>query len=112
MGEWCSALHWRYAQGYIRGAASSETWWPSNYLAFLSEAIVDVYASSHWSGESNFEGFEIVQTYRDHYRALPVARRGPKAWLYKYGFRPVYNMFPKSVAKRFAYKYSVVAVKT
>ena len=62
--------------------------------------------------ETMFEGFEIVETHLDHYRALPVARRGPKAWLYKYGFRPVYNMLPESVAKRFAYKYSVIAVKT
>ncbi len=61
--------------------------------------------------EAMFEGFEIVETYRDHHRALPVARRGPKAWLYQYGFRPIYNLLPKSVAKRFAYKYSVIAVK-
>jgi hypothetical protein len=62
--------------------------------------------------ETMFEGFEIVETHLDHHRALPVARRGRKAWLYKYGFRPVYNMLPESVAKRFAYKYSVIAVKT
>jgi len=62
--------------------------------------------------ESMFDGFEIAETYRDHYRALPIARRGPKAQLYKYGFRPVYNLLPESLAKRFAYKYSVIAVKS
>jgi hypothetical protein len=58
-----------------------------------------------------FEGFEIVATYRDHYRALPVARTGPKAALYRYGFKPVYNLLPEILAKKLAYKYSVTAVK-
>lgn len=61
--------------------------------------------------ESMFEGFEIVATYRDHYRALPVARTGPKAALYRYGFKPVYNLLPEILAKKLAYKYSVTAVK-
>jgi ubiquinone/menaquinone biosynthesis C-methylase UbiE len=61
--------------------------------------------------ESMFEGFEIVETHRDHYRALPVARYGLKATLYKFGFMPVYNLLPRSLAERFAYKYSVTAVK-
>jgi ubiquinone/menaquinone biosynthesis C-methylase UbiE len=61
--------------------------------------------------EAMFEGFEIVETHRDHYRALPVARYGFKAWLYKYCFQPVYNCLPESIAKKFAYKYSVTAVK-
>lgn len=61
--------------------------------------------------ESMFEGFEITETYRDHYRALPVARHGLKAGLYKCGFQPVYNMLPESIAKKLAYKYSVAALK-
>lgn len=61
--------------------------------------------------ESMFEGFEIVETHRDHYRALPIARWGLKAALYTYGFMPVYNLLPRSIAERFAYKYSVTAVK-
>jgi ubiquinone/menaquinone biosynthesis C-methylase UbiE len=61
--------------------------------------------------ESMFEGFEIVATYRDHYRALPVARTGLKAALYRYGFKPVYNALPEALAKKLAYKYSVTAVK-
>lgn len=61
--------------------------------------------------ESMFDGFKIVETHHDHYRALPIARTGIKACLYKYGFKPVYNMLPESLAKRLAYKYSVIATK-
>jgi len=61
--------------------------------------------------EAMFEGFEIVATYRDHYRALPVARTGLKAALYHYGFKPLYNLIPESWSKKLAYKYSVTAVK-
>lgn len=58
-----------------------------------------------------FEGFEIIEAVQEHYRALPVRRSGLKAALYTYGFKPVYNRIPELVAKRFAYKYSVTAVK-
>jgi 2-polyprenyl-3-methyl-5-hydroxy-6-metoxy-1,4-benzoquinol methylase len=58
-----------------------------------------------------FDGFQIEETHRDHYRCLPVARTGVKAALYTYGFRPVYNLLPSTVAQRLAYKFSVVAVK-
>ncbi len=59
-----------------------------------------------------FEGFEIVETSREHHRALPVRRSGLKAALYRSAFRPVYNLLPEPIAKRFAYKFSVVAVRT
>lgn len=58
-----------------------------------------------------FEDFEIESVSRDHYRALPIAKRGWKATLYRWGFRPTYNLLPASVARRFAYKFSVIAVK-
>ncbi|HUM70563.1 MAG TPA: class I SAM-dependent methyltransferase [Chloroflexota bacterium] len=58
-----------------------------------------------------FKGCEIVEAVPEHYRALPVRRDGVKAALYKYGFRPVYNLLPESLAKRYAYKLSVTAVK-
>jgi ubiquinone/menaquinone biosynthesis C-methylase UbiE len=58
-----------------------------------------------------FAGFEIVEAVQEHYRALPVRRSGPKAFLYAYGFKPIYNLIPEPIAKRFAYKYSVTAVK-
>ena len=58
-----------------------------------------------------FAGFEIVEAVQDHYRALPVRRDGLKAALYKYGFKPVYNLIPEPLAKRFAYKLSVTATK-
>jgi ubiquinone/menaquinone biosynthesis C-methylase UbiE len=58
-----------------------------------------------------FEGFEILEAAQEHYRALPVSRRGLKATLYKYGFRPIYNLIPEPLAKRLAYKFSVTAVK-
>jgi ubiquinone/menaquinone biosynthesis C-methylase UbiE len=58
-----------------------------------------------------FEGFEVVEAVQEHYRALPVARKGLKATLYRWGFKPVYNLMPEPLAKRLAYKYSVTAVK-
>ena len=58
-----------------------------------------------------FEGFEIVEAMQEHYRALPVHRFGLKAALYKYGFKPVYNLLPEGLARRFAYKFSVTGVK-
>jgi ubiquinone/menaquinone biosynthesis C-methylase UbiE len=61
--------------------------------------------------ERMFEGFEIVETAREHYRALPVCRFGFKAFLYKTIFKPAYNLLPRMVAEPLAYKYSIVAVK-
>lgn len=58
-----------------------------------------------------FKGFEIVAAVREHYRALPVRRDGLKAALYSYGFRPLYNLLPAAIARRYAYKLSVTAVK-
>jgi SAM-dependent methyltransferase len=58
-----------------------------------------------------FEGFDIEEAVQDHYRALPIARRGWKAALYTHGFRPVYNRLPEPLAKKLAYKYSVIARK-
>jgi ubiquinone/menaquinone biosynthesis C-methylase UbiE len=58
-----------------------------------------------------FEGFVIVEAVQEHYRALPVCRSGLKATLYKYGFKPVYNLIPEPIAMRLAYKYSVTAIK-
>lgn len=61
--------------------------------------------------EAMFAGFEIIEAAQEHYRALPVCRNGLKAGLYTYGFKPIYNLIPKSIAKQFAYKFSVTAVK-
>lgn len=58
-----------------------------------------------------FAGFQIVEAAQEHYRALPVRRDGLKAGFYKYGFMPIYNLIPMSLAKRYAYKFSVTAVK-
>jgi ubiquinone/menaquinone biosynthesis C-methylase UbiE len=58
-----------------------------------------------------FQDFEVVATAREHYRALPAARYGVKGALYKWGFRPVYNLLPRPLAERFAYKFSVTAIK-
>jgi ubiquinone/menaquinone biosynthesis C-methylase UbiE len=58
-----------------------------------------------------FDRFQVVEVAREHYRALPVARRGSKAALYRHLFRPVYNSLPLPLAKALAYKLSVVAVK-
>lgn len=59
-----------------------------------------------------FEGFRIEETAREHYRVLPAMRSGLKAFLYHRLFRPVYNLVPAPIARRFAYKFSVTAVKT
>jgi ubiquinone/menaquinone biosynthesis C-methylase UbiE len=61
--------------------------------------------------ESMFEGFRIVETAREHHRALPVCRRGVKKLLYDWGFKPVYNLLPDGMARKLAYKYSVIAVR-
>ena len=58
-----------------------------------------------------FTGYEIIEAVQDHYRALPVRRDGLKAALYKHGFRPIYNLAPEPIAMKFAYKYSITAVK-
>jgi len=58
-----------------------------------------------------FDGFDIVEAVREHFRALPACRSGLKANLYKYGFMPIYNLIPESIAKKFAYKFSVTAIK-
>ena len=61
--------------------------------------------------EEMFLGFEIIDTAREHYRALPICRSGVKAALYTYVFKPIYNLLPAPYAERLAYKYSVTAVK-
>jgi ubiquinone/menaquinone biosynthesis C-methylase UbiE len=58
-----------------------------------------------------FKGYENVEAVEDHYRALPIMRHGLKAGLYKYGFKPLYNLIPQKLAKKFAYKLSITAVK-
>jgi len=57
------------------------------------------------------DGFEVEEMTQDHYRALPIARRGLKAALYTFGFRPFYNLLPVSIAKKFAHKISFIATK-
>ena len=58
-----------------------------------------------------FGAFQVIEVTHEHYRALPVARHGVKAALYRHLFRPVYNSLPESLAKDLAYKLSVIAVK-
>ncbi len=58
-----------------------------------------------------FRNFRVEEVAREHHRALPVAKTGVKAALYRWGFRPFYNLIPEKIALRFAYKLSVTAVK-
>lgn len=58
-----------------------------------------------------FTGFRVIEAVREHTRALPVARRGLKALLYRSVFRPAYNAIPEPLAKALAYKLSITAVK-
>jgi ubiquinone/menaquinone biosynthesis C-methylase UbiE len=60
---------------------------------------------------SFFQGFEIVEAVREHYRLLPVRRSGLKANLYSSILKPLYNLLPESIAKNLAYKFSVTAIK-
>ena len=60
---------------------------------------------------SFFHGFEVVEAVREHDRLLPVQRSGLKAKLYTYVLKPAYNLLPETVAKQFAYKLSVTAIK-
>ena len=60
---------------------------------------------------SMFEGFTIEEAVREHHRALPIAKRGVKAALYRRVFRPAYNRLPERLALALAYKFSVTAVK-
>lgn len=61
--------------------------------------------------EAMFAAFKLDATFREHHRALPIARTGFKAALYTYLFRPLYNLVPERLARRLAYKYSVIARK-
>lgn len=58
-----------------------------------------------------FEGFRVEEAAHEHHRALPAKRSGLKAALYHYGFKPVYNALPERLARKWAYKLSVTAVK-
>ncbi len=60
---------------------------------------------------SMFEGFKIEEAVQEHYRVLPTARKGYKANIYTWIFLPLYNLLPESLAKHFAYKFSVTAIK-
>jgi ubiquinone/menaquinone biosynthesis C-methylase UbiE len=70
-----------------------------------------MYVLHRFEIEEMFLGFEIIDAMREHYRALPICRSGVKAALYTYVFKPIYNLQPVGLAERFAYKYSVTAVK-
>jgi asparagine synthase (glutamine-hydrolysing) len=58
-----------------------------------------------------FSRFKVLEAAHEHHRALPVAKRGIKAALYRGVFAPLYNLLPESVALRYAYKISVTAIK-
>lgn len=59
-----------------------------------------------------FQGYQVIEVAREHERLLPVRRDGLKAFLYTNLLRPVYNLIPSPLAKKFAYKISVTAIKT
>jgi SAM-dependent methyltransferase len=60
---------------------------------------------------SYFQGFRVVEAVQEHHRLLPVRRSGWKAGLYRYVLKPAYNLLPEAIAKKFAYKLSVTAIK-
>jgi ubiquinone/menaquinone biosynthesis C-methylase UbiE len=58
-----------------------------------------------------FRCYRVEEAVREHYRLLPTRRSGLKAHLYRYVLKPVYNLLPESVARKYAYKLSVTAIK-
>jgi SAM-dependent methyltransferase len=58
-----------------------------------------------------FDGYQVLEAVHEHEKLLPVRRDGVKAFLYTNVLRPVYNLLPSPIAKKFAYKISVTAVK-
>ena len=58
-----------------------------------------------------FSRFKVLEAVHEHHRALPVAKRGIKAALYRGVFAPLYNLLPEELALKYAYKVSVTAVK-
>jgi SAM-dependent methyltransferase len=58
-----------------------------------------------------FQGYQIVESVREHERLLPVRREGWKAFLYTNILKPAYNLIPSPIKMKFAYKISVTAIK-
>jgi SAM-dependent methyltransferase len=58
-----------------------------------------------------FQGFQVLEAAQEHERLLPVRRDGLKAFLYTNVLKPAYNLLPSPLAKKFAYKLSVTAIK-
>jgi ubiquinone/menaquinone biosynthesis C-methylase UbiE len=58
-----------------------------------------------------FQGYQVVETIHEHERLLPARRDGFKAFLYHRVLMPTYNMLPASIALKYAYKLSVIAIK-
>jgi 2-polyprenyl-3-methyl-5-hydroxy-6-metoxy-1,4-benzoquinol methylase len=92
---------WMYLLKQIRGVNIEFEEEDPPVNDFLTEAEI----------EAMFEGFKIVEAAHEHHRLLPVCRSGMKAFLYNYGLKPFYNMIPEGLAKRYAYKYSITAMK-
>jgi hypothetical protein len=63
-------------------------------------------------GRAIISHFRVVDTAREHHRALPVAKRGLNAALYRGVFQPLYSLLPEKLALRWAYKFSVPAAKS
>lgn len=58
-----------------------------------------------------FHAFAIEALEHEQYSLIPSIRRGLKGTLFTWGLRPLYNLLPEAIAKRFANKVSVIAVK-
>jgi hypothetical protein len=102
-----------------------------HHLPLLSEAFVDVHRVTTRAGEHRAQGRGPAGErvlYRPEILAMfegfrgrvggpgappgpPRGQAGVKAVLYRWGFRPLYNLLPEKLALRYAYKLSVTAVK-
>jgi ubiquinone/menaquinone biosynthesis C-methylase UbiE len=58
-----------------------------------------------------FQGFQVLEAAQEHERLLPIRREGMKAFLYTNVLKPAYNLLPAPLAKKFAYKLSITAIK-
>jgi ubiquinone/menaquinone biosynthesis C-methylase UbiE len=83
----------------------------SENIEFVDEdaPVIDYFSEAEV--RALFKDFDIIEMTQDHYRALPIARKGPKAWAYRLVFKPLWNLLPVPIAKRFAHKISLVAIK-
>jgi ubiquinone/menaquinone biosynthesis C-methylase UbiE len=87
-------------------------WWSIVNTVSIGSEIPPV---THFFRETElrdfFKDFVIEEIAREQYRLIPSIRGGLKGAVFTWGLRPLYNLLPEAIAKPFANKASVIAVK-